>query len=114
MKQLFQHEIANTGELAPLLNGMLDAQQKILDRVEVAEMRINGHDERIGELADAFPAGDTEGHRRYHQTMIEMLEERRRLRVAIQEKTVSGMVWVLILFLGLAIWEYIVSKVKGA
>ena len=44
-------------------------------------------------LRGAFPGGDIEGHRRAHETMIELLEERRKLRIAIQEKTISGLIW---------------------
>jgi len=44
-------------------------------------------------LRQAFPGGDTEGHRRGHETMIELLEERRKLRIAVQEKTISGLIW---------------------
>lgn len=113
MRQYFQAEIESAGELGPLLTGMLDAQQKILERVEVVEMRANGHDERLGELANAFPGGDTEGHRRFHQTQIEMLEERRRLRVAIQEKTISGLIWMLLVFTGLSVWSSIKNNIAS-
>jgi hypothetical protein len=44
-------------------------------------------------LRQAFPGGDVDGHRRAHETMIELLEERRKLRIAIQEKTISGLLW---------------------
>lgn len=107
MKQYFQDEIIASGPLAPLFNGMLDAQQKIVDRLDIAEMRLISHDERIADIASAFPNVDTEGHRRYHQTMIEILEERRRLRVAILEKTISGLVWAVLVFVGMAAWHYI-------
>lgn len=58
----------------------------------------------------AFPGGDVEGHRRYHELMIERNMELRRLRIAIQEKTLSGLVWVLIIFLGLCVLSYITGK----
>lgn len=112
MKQYYQDEIIASGDLAPLFNGMLDAQQKIVDRLDLAELRLVRHDERIADIASAFPNGDTEGHRRYHQTMIEILEERRRLRVAIQEKTISGLVWALMVFIGLAAWHYIKTNLE--
>ncbi len=114
MKQYFQDEIAGSGALAPLFTGILDAQAKIAERLENAEFQLTGHGERILNLEDAFPDADTEGHRRYHQTMIEMLEEKRKLRVAIQEKTISGLVWAGLLFVGLACWQYIKSLVERA
>lgn len=55
--------------------------------------------------SSAFPAGDIEGHRRYHEVMIETLAERRRLRIAIQEKTISALVWIVIVWTASAIWS---------
>ncbi len=60
--------------------------------------------------ATAFPGGDIEGHRRYHQVMIERNLEIRRLRVAIQEKTISGLIWAFIVFLGLCVFSYVTGK----
>lgn len=112
MKQYFQDDIAASGQLAPLFNGILEAQQKIIDRLDVVELRQTSHGERLTDLANAFPNTDTQGHRLYHQTMIEILQERRRMRVAIQEKTISGLVWAAMVFLGLAAWQYMKSHLE--
>ena len=70
------------------------------------------HDELRGEHMDlkqkfekAFPAGDFEGHRRYHEVMIQILDEKRKLRMAIQEKTIGGLVWSALFGLGLLLWH---------
>jgi len=81
------------------------------------------HDERISAIerwrvdlekrfADAFPGADHVGHCRYHDLMIEQIEERRKLRRAVQEKTISGLVWALIVGLALAVWHYVVDSMK--
>jgi len=57
---------------------------------------------RMSIVLSAFPDGDIEGHRRYHLTQMELLVEKRRLRQAIQEKTISGLVWVGIVGFGVA------------
>lgn len=57
---------------------------------------VPNHSDIMAELKairGAFPGGDVEGHRRAHEAMMELLEERRRLRRAIQEKTISGLIW---------------------
>lgn len=59
----------------------------------------------------AFSGGDHDGHRRYHDTLQEMLEERRRLRQAIQEKTISGLVWMALIAVGGAIWHQIQQNI---
>ncbi len=61
----------------------------------------------------AFPGGDADSHRRYHDLMIRRNEEIRRLRIAIQEKTISGLIWAFIVFLGMCVWTFISSN-KGS
>lgn len=80
-------------------------------------------DDRIAELekwrlemerkfGEAFPAADYIGHCRYHQIMIEQLEERRRLRRAVVEKTIAGLVWGALIGLGIAVWQYLRTMLK--
>lgn len=107
LRQYYQDEITRAGELGPLLTGILDEQKKMTDKLDLHDIQLASHSERLSDLATAFPNTDTEGHRRYHQTMIEILEERRRLRVAVQEKTISGLLWAVLVFLGLAAWQYV-------
>lgn len=68
----------------------------------------------VAELANtAFPDGDTEGHRRYHELIIQKTEEVRRLRVAIQEKTISALIWSFIVFLATCVGSFILNIIKG-
>lgn len=60
----------------------------------------------------AFPAGDIEGHRRYHEVMIADLESRKKLTQAILEKTISGLVWSIIVGLSLAVWHELSGILK--
>jgi hypothetical protein len=81
-------------------------------------------DERIDQLerwredlerrfAEAFPGGDHVGHCRYHQLMIEGIDAKKRLREAIIQKTIAGLVWGAMIGLGLAVWQYLKSLLKG-
>lgn len=70
-------------------------------------------DEMEKRFADAFPGGDHVGHCRYHTLMIEDIDARKRLRQAILEKTISGLVWSGIVGLGAAVWFWFVAKVRG-
>jgi len=75
----------------------IDAHQ-----VECSE-RMGSVEKKLDSVISGFSNGDFEGHRRYHDTIIEMLAERRRLRIAIQEKTISGLIWAAIVMLGAAV-----------
>jgi hypothetical protein len=64
-------------------------------------------------FAEAFLGGDHVGHCRYHALMIEGIEEHRRLRRAILEKTISGLVWSAIVGGGAALWFWFKAQVRG-
>ena len=55
------------------------------------------------ELNRAFPEGDLEGHRRYHQLIIEEIEWRKRLRQALIEKSLLGLIIGVAAFTGTAL-----------
>lgn len=92
-------------EIARILRGIHDSQQALLTRFDRMDERVVQAEADVVDLKRAFPNGDTEGHRRYHDTMIVMIEEKRRLRIAVQEKTISGLVWATLVFLGMAMWN---------
>ena len=80
------------------------------ERLDSLERR---HDDLEKRFAEAFPGGDHVGHCRYHEIMIEQIEERRRLRRAVMEKSIAGLVWGGIIFLALAAWQYVKTNVRG-
>lgn len=80
------------------------------ERLETLE---RWRDDMEKRFADAFPGGDHVGHCRYHELMIEDIEARSRLRQAVMEKTVAGLVWGLLAGLGIACWQYFKTLVKG-
>lgn len=66
-------------------------------------------DEMSAKFEAAFPGGDHVGHCRYHQLMIEDIDAKKRLRQAVLEKSIAGLVWGSLVFLGLAAWAYVKS-----
>lgn len=62
-------------------------------------------------LISAFPGGDMEGHRHYHEMMMEAGRDRKRLITAVKEKTVAGLVWALMLGVGIACWKYFMTLI---
>lgn len=80
-------------------------------------------EERVGSLerwqsdierrfAEAFPGGDHIGHCRYHTLMIEEIEAKKKLRQAVMEKTIAGLVWGALVGLGIVVWQYLKSMAK--
>lgn len=98
--------------LVEKIKEMAQAQKAMFEKLDHFDKRHEKHEAAIEKLFRAFPEGDTEGHRRYHEIMIEKVEETRRLRVAVQEKTISGLIWAALVFSGLALWHYLLSIIK--
>lgn len=84
--------------------------EELVATIEGMARDINDIKKSMANLASsAFPGGDIEGHRRYHDLVIKRTEEIRQLRIAIQTKTISGLVWAFLIFLGLCIFNYVIG-----
>lgn len=105
--ELWQLEARKLGgdRLVNVIVELRDGQNKILERLDGMENRHKASEDALKLLGSAFPDGDFAGHNRYHKYLIDKLEERRKLRIAIQEKTISGLVWAAVVGLGLAVWH---------
>jgi hemerythrin len=88
-------------DLVNLLTEIRDSQCAMKKRMDGIEESMKEH------INLAFAGGDPAGHRRAHELIISNIEEKRRLRVAIQEKTISGLIWAAVLWLALAVWSQI-------
>lgn len=90
---LWQEELRKLGgeQLVSLLMEIRDAQHGMQKRMDDIEQGIGA---AIKQHVDvAFAGGDPDGHRRAHETMISMMEERRKMYASIREKTISGLIW---------------------
>lgn len=64
-------------------------------------------------LTSAFPGGDPEEHRRYHNEVMDWMRERRDLWRAIKEKTLTALLWSALVGLGAAVWQTVKAKMGG-
>jgi hypothetical protein len=92
------------------MDGMSQDQVMTDERLESLE---RWKDDMERRFAEAFPGGDHIGHCRYHALMIEDIEEKRRLRRAVMEKTIAALVWSAIFGLGIAVWQYLKTMLKA-
>lgn len=81
----------------------------VLKQIDVHAVQTN---EKLDELSDkvedlnkAFPAGDLDGHCRYHQVMIDDIASRKDLTKAIKEKGIVSLFIMLAGFVCLAVWH---------
>lgn len=67
----------------------------------------------IDDLRRAFPDGDWDAHRRYHESIIERTQARTAFYRELSAHLIKGGAWALIVFLAWASWQAIKAKVKA-
>lgn len=120
-------ESDNTHSIASLIYALLADQDKKIDNLIQAhhetrdahketQRKLQEHlDEEttmFTKFKEAFPDGDTRGHREYHETLMKEMERRVRFRDAIIEKSLAGLVWSGLVAMGAAIWTYVKDHMK--
>lgn len=87
----------------------------ISDKAVVGLLRkiLEKQDEMERMFMGAFPGGDLDGHRRYHEEVILMMQDRRKLRAAVIEQVVKGSVWALIIAGVTILWQTVQLKLGG-
>lgn len=98
--------------VADMRDEVRTSMSQLFEQNKKMDMRVTASELRIDKLFKAFPEGDTEGHARYHQVLIDMAEEKRRLWKAIIEKTLSALAWSLVLALGWVAWHNLLNFVN--
>lgn len=78
---------------------------------DVTDRKVDEVIRRVDDLHKAFPGGDWDGHRRYHETMIEKAKARGMFYQELTTHLVKGGAWALIVFLAWASWQAIKTKV---
>jgi hypothetical protein len=65
----------------------------------VVETKVNEVIRRVDDLHDAFPGGDWDGHRRYHEAVIKRVEAREKFYQDLRTNLATKGLWALILML---------------
>lgn len=63
-------------------------------------------------LMGAFPGGDLEGHKRYHEEVILLMREKRQTWNDVRTHVIKGSVWALLLAMCGAVWTYAKEHLK--
>ena len=90
--------------LVEKITEMSDGIHALIKAADANDDRIRDLEAAVQRVYKAFPSGDMDGHRRYHDLIIAQTEEYRQMKVAIREKTIGGLVWALIVGAAALIW----------
>lgn len=81
--------------------------------IGVTEKKVDEAIRRIDDLHEAFPGGDWEGHRRYHEAIIKKLEAREQFYQELRSELAKKGVWAVLALVGVALWQYFKAKVAS-
>ncbi len=112
LKEQEPKKLTSVDDLVKVLMEVSENQKALADRITAIEFSIDAAIKN--HIRAAFAGGDVDGHRRAHESMIELIEEKRKLRVAIQEKTISGLIWVVIVWVFWAMLSKLRVMLGGA
>ncbi|WP_430230466.1 hypothetical protein [Paraburkholderia tropica] len=98
-------------ELGALREDLAQRHSENVTAAGVADRKLDEVIRRVDDLHKAFPGGDWDGHRRYHETLIERAEARAKFYNDLRAELAKKGVWALIALIGIALWQYFKSKV---
>jgi hypothetical protein len=107
MNQLWQQEAERMGgqPLVALLTEMRDNQLDMRTDVEQLSQKVSQLQAANERLLSGFPADDVDGHRRYHESVIEWRELRNKLVRDLLMKAAQATFMGALGFLALAAWK---------
>lgn len=114
MNQLWQQEAMRMGgqTLVQLLTDMRDNQLEMRADMEQLTKKVGTLQAANERLLSGFPADDVDGHRRYHESVIEWRELRNKMvREALMKVSQAGAL-AAFGWLALALWEAFRATVK--
>lgn len=107
MNQLWQQEAARLGgpALVQVLTELRDGQLELMANMDSLSAKSTKLEASTNRLLSGFPADDVDGHRRYHESVIEWRELRNKMVreamiKAAQAGTLAALGW-----LALAVWR---------
>ncbi|TQK10262.1 hypothetical protein [Herbaspirillum sp. SJZ107] len=107
MNPQWQQEAARLGgpALVQVLCELRDGQLELMANIDALNVKTSQSEAAITRLLSGFPADDVEGHRRYHESVIEWRELRNKLVREALTKMVGAGALAAIGWLVLAFWQ---------
>jgi hypothetical protein len=83
---------------------MSDGIHALVKSADANDDRMRDTEMAIQKLYSAFPSGDVDGHRRYHEAVIQSVIARNKLYTHLLEKGLGGILWAAIVGLSMMLW----------
>lgn len=77
------------------------------------EHRLDSIDDRLAKLTDAFPGGDTLGHKAFHEGLIQAAEAKAKFYIDLKTRLAEKGIWAVVGTVATALYFYWQAKFKG-
>ena len=95
---------------------MADTMETRTHQIEEISRKLDAHadesNRRHAQILNAFPASDIDGHRRYHESVIEWRERRNKLVQEALTKAAAAGFWAGAVWVAVAVWKAVVISIK--
>ncbi|MDR3427908.1 hypothetical protein [Silvimonas sp.] len=81
----------------------------LLEEIRRLNAKVDENTRITSEIRDGFPGGDADGHRRYHEEVIEQMAEHRKLRKELITHLVKTSTWVALSGAAWTMWKALQS-----
>lgn len=104
-------------EVVDAINGLKDdldqRHNENIGRAAVTDRKVDEAIRRIDDLHKAFPGGDWDAHRRYHEAIIRKMEDRAQFYRDLRTELAKKGAWAVLGMLAIAVWAYVKSKLTS-
>jgi len=102
----FFYEVRMSDDDQALLKQLVASVQQV--RSELAE-----NTRKTDQILKGFPAGDPDGHRRYHEEVMQQLAERRQLRHELLTHLLKAASWPALAGVCFVLWKYFKAQINS-
>lgn len=97
---------------------MLDAEEKDLIKkltasVEAMRGELAENTRKTEEVLKGFPLGDPDGHRRYHEEVIQQIADRRKLWQELLTHAVKTSTWLALVGIISVLWSHFKASIMS-
>ncbi|MFT4068926.1 hypothetical protein [Paraburkholderia sp.] len=99
--------------IGQLKSDLDDRHAENVTRHAVTDRKVDEAIRRIDDLHKAFPDGDWDGHRRYHEAIIRKAEDRAQFYRELRGEMAKKGLWAVVVVLGLALWAWFKARINS-
>jgi hypothetical protein len=88
-------------------------QTKVLEELAALRTELAENTRKTDLILKGFPDGDPDGHRRYHEEVIQQMADRRKLRQELLTHLLKASSWPALFGVCYVLWKYFKTQINS-